>query len=188
MGIDVENILDGDDDKPKKVNSGRKGKRTENELCKVLNKRFLKVFQKHPDWGRFSRTMGSGNRWGQRVHLSKAAKETFSADIACPTNFIWVIESKGGYNDIDVFTAISGKNSEIDDFLRQVTDDSERTGKKPLLVWKKDRKPRTAWVKTIDIPEKHINKFKHRLIYGEWSAVSFDTFINLPDPLFFSCC
>jgi len=195
MGQNVEDILE-DKDKPKKIKSGRKGKRVENELCKRLNERFTDVFKEHPDWGRFSRTMGSGNRWGQKVHLSKAAKETFSADIVCPTNFLWVIESKGGYNDIDVFTAITKSNSGIDEFLKQVEDDAGRTGKKPLLVWKKDRKPRTAWVKTADLPilpmkrcgrcgKGSHDKFEYRLVYRGWSAISFEDFVAFEDKFFF---
>lgn len=184
MGIEVEDIFDGDD-QPKKIKSGRKGKRVENELCKRLNKRFIDLMRKHPDWGGFSRTMGSGNRWGQKVHLSKAAKETLSADITCPTNFQWVIESKGGYNDVDVFTAISKSNSQIDEFLQQVSDDAERTGKKPLLVWKKDRKPRTAWVKTSDLPKASLKKFEYRMVYREWSAIDFEAFLEFEDEFFF---
>jgi hypothetical protein len=184
MGIDVEDIM-VDDDKPKKIKSGRKGKRVENELCKRLNERFMDVFRDHPDWGRFSRTMGSGNRWGQKVILSKAAKETLSADITCPTNFKWVIESKGGYNDIDVFNCISKKDAGIDGFLKQVEDDAGRTGKKPLLVWKKDRKNRTAWIKTKDLPKRSRDKFEYKLTYRDWTAISFEDFLGFADGFFF---
>lgn len=184
MDIEVEDLFE-DDGKKKKIKSGKKGKRVENELCKVLNDRFLPLFQKHPDWGRFSRTMGSGNRWGQHVHLSKAAKDTLSADLTCPDNFVWVIESKGGYNDIDVFNAISGNHSEIDEFIEQVTADAGRTGKKPMLVWKKDRKRRSVWIRTVDLPKDHC-KFKYMLTYGEWTGFSFDELLKFDDSFFFN--
>ena len=46
----------------------------------------------------FTRSIGSGNRWGQVV-LSEQAKQVFSGDICVPEGFKWVIECKGGYED-----------------------------------------------------------------------------------------
>ena len=66
MDADVDDILANAEKgkKKKRINSDRKGKRVELELAKVLNKRFEEILSKHADWGRFSRTVGSGNRWG----------------------------------------------------------------------------------------------------------------------------
>ena len=58
--------------KQRKADGKRKGNRTELELVKVLNKRF---------GGGFSRSVGSGNRWGQVSHLPKHAQEVFSGDL-----------------------------------------------------------------------------------------------------------
>jgi hypothetical protein len=88
--------------RPKKIKSGIKGKRVELEVVKSLNERFSKVLAANPDGGKFSRSVGSGNRWGQNVHLSKNAVNTYSGDIVCPEGFLFVLESKGGYNDIDL--------------------------------------------------------------------------------------
>jgi hypothetical protein len=54
----------------RKADGKKKGNRVELSLSKVLNKRF---------GGGFSRSVGSGNRWGQVAHLPKHAQEVFSA-------------------------------------------------------------------------------------------------------------
>lgn len=168
---------------PKKIKSGRKGKRVELDLIKSLNARFKDTLDSRPAAGRFSRSVGSGNRWGQRVHLSKAASDTYSGDIVCPEGFLFVLESKGGYNDIDLCTLFSGGQAELDGFLKQVTDDSARCGRKPLLLWKKDRKPRIAFLKASDLGDR---SFPCMMRYGEWAAISYDNLVSLDDPFFFS--
>jgi hypothetical protein len=178
--FEVEDIFSK---KPKKIKSGKKGKRVELELIKSLNERFATLLASRPNAGRFSRSVGSGNRWGQRVHLSKAASDTYSGDIVCPEGFLFVLESKGGYNDIDLCTAFSGSQSELDSFLKQVSDDSERCGRKPLLLWKKDRKPRLAFLKATDLEGR---EFACMLKYGAWAAVLCDDLLSLPDGFFFS--
>lgn len=179
--LEIENILG--ENKPKKIKSGKKGKRVELELIKSLNERFSKILAERPAAGKFSRSVGSGNRWGQRVHLSKAASDTYSGDIVCPEGFKFVLESKGGYNDIDLCSAFSGRQAEIDSFLKQVSDDSERCGRMPLLLWKKDRKPRLAFVKSRDLGDR---KFSCMMKYGSWSVVLYDDLIGLEDGFFFS--
>ena len=178
--FEVEDILNS---KPKKIKSGRKGKRVELDLIKGLNERFGSVLASRPQAGKFSRSVGSGNRWGQRVHLSKAASDTYSGDIVCPEGFLFVLESKGGYNDIDLCTAFSGRQSELDSFLKQVSDDSKRCGRMPLLLWKKDRKPRLAFLNTEDLGGR---TFPCMMRYGKWTAVSFEDLVSLEDDFFFS--
>lgn len=57
---EVEDIFD----KPsKRIKSGKKGKRVELEVVKDLNGRFSQILSKNPDWGSFSRSVGSGNRF-----------------------------------------------------------------------------------------------------------------------------
>jgi hypothetical protein len=167
--------------KPKKIKSGIKGKRVELEVVKSLNERFSKVLAANPDGGKFSRSVGSGNRWGQNVHLSKNAVNTYSGDIVCPEGFAFVLESKGGYNEIDLVSAFAGGNSELDSFLKQVSEDSVRCGRKPMLLWKKDRKPRLAFLKAEDLP----SEFAYSMRYREWKAVSFEDLSRLPDEFFF---
>lgn len=179
--IEIENILG--DDKPKKIKSGKKGKRVELELIKNLNDRFASTLSARPQAGKFSRSVGSGNRWGQRVHLSKAASDTYSGDIVCPEGFRFVLESKGGYNDIDLCTAFSGRQAELDSFLKQVSDDSDRCGRMPMLLWKKDRKPRIAFLRSEHLGSR---EFRCSMKYGSWTAVLYEDLMALEDSFFFT--
>jgi hypothetical protein len=158
--------------KKRKADGKRKGNRVELSLSKVLNQRF---------GGGFSRSVGSGNRWGQVAHLPKHAQEVFSGDLIVPKGFKWALESKGGYQDIDLNTVFVGGSKELDGFLEQVTKDSERCGRKPMLCWKRDRKPWLAFVPTKEL-EGH--SFKYRLLYQGWSAVALDELLKLPDEFF----
>lgn len=177
--LEIENIFEK---RTKKIKSGKKGKRVELELVKKLNNRFFKILNSNPSWGKFSRTVGSGNRWGQNVHLSKKATDTYTGDIVCPENFKFVLESKGGYNDIDLCSAFNKGSSEIDKFLKQVSDDSKRCGRKPLLFWKKDRKPRLSFLKAKDFLETNIN---YSMKYREWIVISFEDLMKMNDDFFF---
>jgi hypothetical protein len=178
--LDVEDIFEKGS---KKIKSGKKGKRVELEVVKDLNSRFAKVLAADPSKGKFSRSVGSGNRWGQNVHLSRTATNIYSGDIVCPDNFRFVLESKGGYNDIDLCTIFGGSQSELDSFLKQVESDSERCGRKPMLVWKKDRKPRLVFLQAEDMPARD---FSVALRYGRWTAVSYEELMKEDDSFFFS--
>ena len=103
--------------KKRKADGKKKGNRCELFLSKVLNQRF---------GGGFSRSVGSGNRWGQVAHLPKHAQEVFSGNLIVPQGFKWAVESKGGYDDIDLNSVFIGGSKELDGFLDQVTMDAER--------------------------------------------------------------
>jgi hypothetical protein len=178
--IDIDDIFQK---KPKKIKSGKKGKRVELELVKSLNERFSQVLASNLDGGKFSRSIGSGNRWGQNVHLSRAATSLYSGDIVCPERFKFVLESKGGYNDIDLCSAFEEGQSELDEFLKQVSSDSERCKRKPLLFWKKDRKPRIAFIRSEDLGNV---SFEYVMKYREWTAVSYKDLMSLDDGFFFN--
>ena len=158
--------------KKRKADGKKKGNRTELELVKIFNERF---------GGGFSRSVGSGNRWGQVTHLPKHAQDVFSGDLIVPVGFKWAVESKGGYSDIDMNSVFVGGSRELDGFLYQVTKDGQRCDRKPMLCWKRDRKPWLAFV-----PTKELNGhfFKYRLVYEEWSAVALEELLTLPDQWF----
>jgi hypothetical protein len=179
MQYDFEDMDDfvTDDDilskkKTKKVDGKKKGNRTELTLTKVLNTRF---------GDGFSRSVGSGNRWGQVDHLPKHARDVFSGDLIVPKGFRFVIESKGGYDGIDMSSIFVRGNSELDGFLDQVTKDSKRCNRKPLLCWKKTRKPWLAFVHTKDLAG---HNFKYKLQYGKWTAVALEHLLKLEDSFF----
>lgn len=155
-----------------KINGGRKGKRAERELCQLLFGRFGKEF---------SRSVGSGNRWSQ-ANIPVHCRNAFSGDIVCPEHFKWVLESKGGYDGIDLNTVFVRGNSELDNFLEQVTKDSNRCGRKPMLCWKRDRKPWLAFVHTRELRG---FPFKYRMLYKQWSAVDLKTLLKIDNSFFF---
>lgn len=109
------------------------------------------------------------------------AKETFSGDICCPEGFKWVIESKGGYEDIDLNNIFKDGNRQLDAFLQQVEDESKRCGRKPILLWKKNRKPWFAFVHSSEIEKRN---FKYKLLYDKWSMVVLDELLKLEDEFF----
>jgi hypothetical protein len=158
--------------KKRKADGKKKGNRCELGLSKVLNQRF---------GGGFSRSVGSGNRWGQVAHLPKHAQEVFSGDLIVPQGFKWAVESKGGYSKIDINSVFVSGNAELDAFLDQTTKDAERCGRKPMLCWKRDRRPWLAFVPTKEL-EGH--SFTYRLLYKAWSAVALDELLTLPDQWF----
>jgi hypothetical protein len=172
IDLEVDDIL-----KPKakkKLNCGQKGKRVERELVNILNARF---------GGGFSRSVGSGNRFGQVSNLPKHAQDTFAGDITCPESFAWVFENKGGYDDIDLSSIFIDGNSRLDAFLKQADEESKNSGRKSMLTWKKSRKPWLAFVKTCNLP--HLD-YQFRLIYNDWSAVSLEELLKTEDSYFYT--
>lgn len=158
----------------KRKNGKRKGSRTELDLTKVLNARFGTGF---------SRSVGSGNRWGQVNHLPKHARDVFSGDLIVPEGFRFAIESKGGYDSIDVNSVFVRGNSELDAFLKQAFADGQRCGRMPMMCWKRTRKPWLAFVLTQDLAGR---EFKYSMKYGEWTAVALEHLLKLEDDFFIS--
>lgn len=159
--------------KTKKVDGKKKGNRTELDLTKLLNARFGTGF---------SRTIGSGavgtskGQW-----LPKHAQDVFSGDLIVPKGFRFVIESKGGYDGIDMSSVFVRGNSELDGFLDQVTKDSKRCQRSPLLCWKKTRKPWLAFVQTKELTGR---SFKYKMQYGKWTCVALEHLLKLEDEFF----
>lgn len=173
----IEDILKR---KKKKINGSTKGKRSERSIVNIFNDRFSSHFAQHPDIGKFSRSVGSGNRFGQKVTLSKNQTEVYTGDIICET-FKYVIENKSGY-DIDLFGIFKKGHKEIDGFLSQVSKDCERVNKKPLLIYKKDHKDRICFVKAKDL---NLKDFEYYIIYRDWVCLSLEKLLEMPDDFFF---
>lgn len=172
---DHEDFIFDDDilnKKSKKINGKKKGNRTELELTKILNKRFCTQD--------FSRSLGSGNRWGQVDHLPKHARDVFSGDLIVPQNFKFALESKGGYDGIDINSIFLKGSTELDKFLDQALKDAKRCDRKPMMCWKRKRKP---WL--VGILTKDLNReFKYRLQYGKWSILALEELLKLEDEFF----
>ena len=158
--------------KTKRTNGCRKGKRVERELVAFLNERFGKGF---------SRSVGSGNRWGSIKDMPKHAIDSFTGDLVCPENFRFVCESKGGYNKIELSSAIDGSIADLDEFIKQVEDDSKRCGRPPLLFYKRDRKPWLVFCKTKRLE----GTYNYSLQYRDYTCIPLREFLKLPDKYFF---
>lgn len=180
--LDVENLLGEDQPKKKKIKSGLKGKSAEREICHLLNERFSKILSENPSGGAFSRSVGSGNRWGQKVILSDAAKQIYSGDITCPEKFLFVVESKKGYNDIDLCLVFLGKCPGLDAFLKQVEEDAERVKRLPILVWKKDRKPAIAFIKQTCLYQ--TTGYTASIWFKDWLGLPFEELLAKTDDNF----
>ena len=155
--------------------SKRKGNRKELDLAKIFTKRFKKGF---------SRSVGSGNRWSQTAYLPKHAQKVFSSDLVVPSNFKFSLESKGGYDGIDLNSIFSRGNSDLDKFLVQAYKDAKKCDKKPLLAWKRSRKPWLVFILSRDIEDINLD-FRYKLIYNKWTGLALDEFLKLEDDFFF---
>ena len=166
-GYEVDDILRTDNRKKKK-NSKNKGKRGELALVKLLNERF--------NTHAFSRVVGSGNRWSQVECVSK----DYIGDIICPADFRFAIECKTGYIEVDIYVAAQGPITLLDDFLEQAGDDAKRSGRQPLLCWKKDRQPWLGFVKSSLLEE----DFEYQIKYRDWTGTGLSRLFLLPDDFF----
>lgn len=160
--------------KKKKADGSKKGKRGERHLCKILSERFNNQS--------FSRTIGSGNRWGQIKNMPQHAKETFTADIVCPEGFLFCIECKEGYEDIIKLDNVFEQTySQLEEWFTDAIRDAKTCDRKPIICWKRSRKPYVAFVLNKDLK----GNFPKRLIIDKWVCVSLNKLLELPDDFFF---
>jgi hypothetical protein len=159
--------------KKKKINSGRKGKSGERNLCATLTERFKKPF---------SRVIGSGARMSQ-VNLTEEAKLVMVGDIVCPNNFVFTIESKCGYSEIDLCNALENGHKLLDAFMDQAQKDANKVNKKPLVCWKKDRVACVVFLKQVDLP--NFRDLKMNMCYNDWVAISLTELLKQKDSFFF---
>jgi len=143
----------------------------------------------------FSRTLGSGNRWSQTAYLPKHASDTFTGDLVCPENFNWVIEAKVGYEDDIVFHNILAKantNASLEDWIKEAKDESKRSGRKPLICWKRKRLPWLGilrvndidgWFKPSLFPAYCMHYMDNKGVL--WLITQLDFILSLPDEFFF---
>jgi hypothetical protein len=168
----VEDILENNVKKKKKVDGKSKGDRTELNLCKFLTKHFGKEF---------SRALGSGSRWSQVNQLPEHAKKTLSGDICVPEGFKWVIECKGGYEgDLNLTNVCDGPIARLDEFIEQVERDAEYCNRKPIILWKRNRKPWLAFVKSDDYELDNLPSyvFEYHIQYRDWTVVQLDLLLK----------
>lgn len=171
--FEIDNIFENFEHKKKKVNGKKKGNRVELELCKKLTSFFNSTF---------SRSIGSGNRWSQVSNMPSHAKQTLTGDICVPENFKWVIECKGGYDDdVDFSSVLDNGCSRIDEFIKQSKHDAETSGRLPIIMWKRSRKPWVAIIRQDDLED---FDFKFYMIYKDWIILSLDSILKTTEKEF----
>jgi hypothetical protein len=72
----------------------------------------------------------------------------------------------------------------LNGFLEQASKDGRRPGvnRKPMLLWKKTRRPWLAFVHNEELEGLH---FKYKFVYGKWTAVALERLLELDDSFFF---
>ena len=86
-----------------------------------------------------------------------------------------------GYDGIDLNSVFVRGNSELDSFMDQALADSRRCGRKPMLCWKRTRKPWLAFVLTTDLEGR---EFKYTMKYGKWTGIALEHLLKLEDSFF----
>jgi Holliday junction resolvase len=179
--IEFDDIIEAAEKKKKRkkpVAGGEKGKRTERNLGKMLEKRFGFPF---------TRTVGSGNRHGQVSFLPEHAKKTFSGDLVCPENFKFVIECKGGYkNKIkDIHPAFFRGLKLIDDWMKQALAEQEESGRISIIAWKMDYKPWLGFIPSVYLKNKFAPTSLFYSLYKDWTIMMLEDILKAPDKFFF---
>lgn len=176
MDLEIENLLAPTKVKKKKINGKAKGNRTELQLCKILSNHFGEEFSKAP---------GSGARWSQVAFLPEHAKKTLTGDICVPEKFKWVIECKGGYEkDIDLNSLFDDGITMINTFIEQSTRDAKYCGRKPMICWKRSRKPWLSMILVSDFEEINKKTLDYKIFYRDWIILSLDNLFELTDKKF----
>jgi hypothetical protein len=139
---EIEDILENNKNKKKRVNSKSKGNRSELKICKILSLHFEKLFNRVPNSGAF----------GTSHILEKNARDILAGDIITPEGFLFVLENKCGY-DIDLINLFSsednGHKKLFFDFIKQASRDAKRTDRLPMVIYTKDRRPTLACLPTL---------------------------------------
>jgi hypothetical protein len=155
----------------KRKNSGDKGDRGELELAKLLNKQFGSQI--------FSRTSGSGNRWS---HVA-SVKMDYIGDIVTPDDFRFVVECKHGYaDDIDLYGALEGGNSLIDEWIDRAEEDSKLAHRPPIICWRKEWHTWLSFVKTTILS----SHFDYEIKYRDWTGTPLANLFSLGKDFWFN--
>ncbi len=161
--------------KPKRKNSKAKGSAFERKVAKILNEHFETTdFQRSPGSGAYATTHTLPDHL--KIH----------GDLITPKNFIYSIECKKGYNDLDLYSLLN-PNSKIYEFIKQAEKDADQAKKEAIVLMAQDRRDIIALIKEDSHISNQLNLNKKRIIHilNNYILVSFKDVLSIDNSLFF---
>ena len=162
--------------KPKRKNSKAKGSAFERKVAKILNEHFETTdFQRSPGSGAYATTHNLPDHL--KIH----------GDLITPKNFIYSIECKKGYNDLDLYSLLN-PNSKIYEFIKQAEKDADQANKEAIVLMAQDRRDIIALIKEDSHISNQLNLNKKRIIHilNNYILVSFKDVLSIDTSLFFN--
>lgn len=141
---EVETTIKTQKKKRKKgINSKRKGSSAENEVRKILDKRFsFTNFHRSPSSGAFV----GGSNFYRKEELNKSQNLVFVGDVYCSReDFKFTIEHKA-YAEAS-FWDLFNESSDLHSWMKQAEHDAESVGKQPMLIVKYNFHERIVYLK-----------------------------------------
>ena len=161
--------------KPKRKNSKAKGSAFERKVAKILNEHFETTdFQRSPGSGAYATTHNLPDHL--KIH----------GDLITPKNFIYSIECKKGYNNLDMYSLLDPK-SKIYEFIKQAEKDADQAKKEAIVLMAQDRRDIIALIKEDSHISNQLNLNKKRIIHilNNYILVSFKDVLSIDSSLFF---
>ena len=162
--------------KPKRKNSKAKGSAFERKVAKILNEHFETTdFQRSPGSGAYATTHNLPDHL--KIH----------GDLITPQNFIYSIECKKGYNNLDMYSLLDPK-SKIYEFIKQAEKDANQAKKEAIVLMAQDRRDIIALIKEDSHISNQLNLNKKRIIHilNNYILVSFKDVLSIDSSLFFN--
>jgi len=158
------------------INSIKKGKSFENQVCHIFKKHFRKEFSRVPSSGAIATT--------RKDQLYENAKEVLSGDIICPPKFRFSVECKSR-KDFSLWELL-GDSKEIEwhEWFKQARQDAQNSNRAPLVVVKYNNRKLLAFLSAELIMEIEQRNIKH-VQYEDFIVMLLDKLLKLPDNFFF---
>ena len=160
------------------INSKNKGNTFERKVSNIFSKRFeaktglISGFRRNADSGSF---FGKTNK--ARIETHDTTKATFG-DIICPTDFRFNIECKHYKSPPSLAIIFKQDWKQLDEWLEQSEQDGKSANRVPIIIMKFNNVPEMVVLKdTMGIPPV--------LHYKEYSIITLDSFLSLPDTNYF---
>jgi len=162
--------------KPKKrKNSRAKGNAFENQICKLLNKRFSTTeFSRSPGSGAFATTHSLPD------HLK------LHGDLITPKNFKFIVECKKGYNTLGPHSLLD-HDSKIWEWITTLERDCAGAKKPGFILMAQDRRPKIVIIKVSKELTQAISTYtviKNKNSNIEYIMLYLEDYLNMQDSYF----